>query len=133
MDQELSRQLNNLTLENPLNERDQEIEFRKIYKNTNIVRDFFDRFHTVSEIKRFIDEAVLIFKMYLNMQMFNQTYINVPELFLQDMRNYKKGFQFFVTYYNEDHFEYNIEFITNISKHLQDFLYYHYYDTGFLR
>lgn len=132
-DSELMTLMNSMTIQEPsLRDQEPNHDFHRIFKNTNIVRDFFNAPHTLTITKKFIETNVFVFKLYLRSRLFNQVYINVPKLFLEDINNYKIGIQFFLANYNEHNISYNIEFIKLINEKLQDFLYYHYYDTGYL-
>lgn len=117
-----------------LSVRDQEpdTEFNKIINNTNTVKNFFSTFHNINTIQQFIDKNVLVFRMYLTLNIFNCVYDNVTVDFLTNIINFKKGLHFFISNYNKNNIQYNIEFIKNINQRLHDFALYHYYETGFL-
>lgn len=130
---ELSQYMNSLSLrETSVRDLEPNSYLHKIYDNTNIVLDFFKKFHTIPDIIKFISTNVYAYRMYLQTDIFNQQYTDVSESFLKDLQDFKYGLQFFIFHYNKENFEYNSEFIINFNEKFQDFLYLHIYDTGYL-
>jgi len=134
MELNLHELMDNMSI-NEVSYRDQEYnenDYSKMYHNTNLVNNFFKRFHNVNEINSFIDTNISVLKTYLTCKIFNFNYINVTPKFTEDINNFRQGIIFFISNFNKDNIDYNIQFIKIFNQNLQDFLYYNRYDTGIL-
>tara|TARA_B100001248_G_C27232763_1_gene385606 strand:- start:17 stop:430 length:414 start_codon:yes stop_codon:yes gene_type:complete len=132
---DLSNLMNSLNIQNRTPIRDQEpiSDIDILLKNTNIASNFFNVQHSIDVIKKFISTNVIVFRIYLGLEMFNRDYEACDSAeFLQSLNYYKTGLTFFVTNYNENNVEYNYEFVKNFNTDLHKFIVYNVYETGYL-
>jgi hypothetical protein len=134
---DLSTLINNLTIkETPVllwdQEPDNNYHLKKIINNTNIVSNFFNTFHNVDVIKKFLNTNVFVFRIYLGLEMFTKKYNYVTDDFLLQLHGIKEGLKFFVLHYNENNIDFNMEFVRDFNNNLYIFIIHNYYETGFL-
>tara|TARA_Y100000022_G_scaffold178436_1_gene169046 strand:+ start:389 stop:799 length:411 start_codon:yes stop_codon:yes gene_type:complete len=104
-----------------------------IIKDLNIIEQYYETNHPDHTHKKFVNTTTHLFNGYLTNLVFDsQTYIDFPEEFLNDMYEIRRGISYFISNFNEDNLSYNLSFIKDISKRLQEFVYYHHYISGYL-
>ena len=94
---DLSSLMNGLNIENYTKIRDQEpkSDIDIILKNTNIASNFFNLNHSIDVIKKFLSTNLMVFRMYLGLDMFNNNYDSCESVeFLHNLNYYKTGLKF---------------------------------------
>ena len=124
---------NNLTIQETSFQENEPTVIQRILKDLDIILFFLENNHNVLTRQKFVRSCIQTFNIYLTQCVFDShTYISYPKEFLEEMTNIRKGIIYFIDYLDEDNLEYNMSFIKEISKTLQNFIRYHYYVSGCL-
>ena len=133
---ELEQEMNNLSM-SEINDRDEEPDLnqniKKIIKNANIVKNFFIFDKSKNIIEKFIKANKYVLDIYTKTYLFDiNNFENFPIDFIMEIVNFRNGIIFFTQNFNENNYDYNIDFIINFHDNLLRFIEYNLYETGYL-